>query len=199
MKNDISTLNFNKVYSYANYLTWRFEEKLELIKGRLFKMSPAPSMQHQRVVSKLLVEIGSYLKHKKCQIFTAPFDVRLPLNGERKDEDVYTVVQPDICIICDLSKLENRGCLGAPDMIIEILSPSNANTDVKDKFEVYRQTGVREYWIAHPLEGLINVFILDENGKYQLDKIYTKEDKLSLHILPDCEIDLTEVFEDITT
>lgn len=192
---DFSTLDLNKIYTYANYLTWQFAESIELIKGKIVKMSPAPSLGHQEIVGNIHGLIWNYLRKQKCQVFIAPFDVRLPINGERKDKEIYTVVQPDICIICDPNKLDTRGCLGAPDLIIEVLSPHNAARDVREKYEIYQEAGVKEYWIVYPVESLINVFLLNSKGVFELDKIYTNQDKLSSSILPDYELDLSEVFE----
>lgn len=191
---DFSTLDLNKVYTYANYLTWQFTESIELIKGKIFKMSPAPSLGHQEIVGNIHGLVWHFLRNKKCQVFIAPFDVRLPINGESKDKEIYTVVQPDICVICDQDKLDTRGCLGAPDLIIEVLSPHNAARDVREKYEIYQETGVKEYWIVYPIESLVNVFLRNSKGVFELDKIYTNQDKLSSKILPDYELDLSEVF-----
>src|SRR5712675_987740 len=135
-------------YTYADYLQWKFEERLELIKGKIFKMSPAPAPFHQRVVSNLNGIFYNALKKKNCQIYPAPFDVRLPVKNKKKDNEVTTVVQPDISIICDESKIDARGCCGAPDLVVEILSPGNSEKEVKLKFELYEEAGIKEYWIV---------------------------------------------------
>jgi len=128
-------LAFNN-YSYADYLSWTMDEMVEIIKGKVFKMSPAPKKNHQKISWNLSREIGVHLKNKKYQAFSAPFDVRLPVKS-RKNEDIFTVVQPDICIICDLEKLDDAGCVGAPDIIIEILSKGNNKKELKNKYEVF--------------------------------------------------------------
>jgi Uma2 family endonuclease len=197
MIQDVSALDVNKIYTYADYLTWQIQERVELIKGRIFKMSPAPLRHHQEVSGAFFWEFRSYLRKKTCKVFHAPFDVRLPKRQEQqKDEDIYTVVQPDIVVVCDRSKLDRRGCVGAPDLIVEVLSPSTAAKDVKDKFALYEESGVREYWIAIPSEAILEVFKLDKRGKYRLDRIYTREDTVPVGIFEDFSIDLTEVFEE---
>lgn len=125
-------------YSYADYLTWTWDEMAELIRGKVYKMSPAPGSLHQRISTELLRQIANFLKGKKCNVFSAPFDVRLPdTAAEKANQKITTVVQPDLCVICDPEKIDERGCLGAPDLIIEILSKHTAVKDLRDKFEVY--------------------------------------------------------------
>jgi Uma2 family endonuclease len=194
MLTDISLLDTNKTYTYANYLTWRFQERIELIKGKLFKMAPAPARKHQQSSLELTRQISNFLFKKECKIYTAPFDVRFP-KGEG-DDQVFTVVQPDICVICDKSKLDDRGCVGAPDFIIEILSPATAKKDVKDKFQLYQEYGVREYWIVSPEDKIVDVFLLDDSGKYQLIGKYTEDDLIKVNIFEGLNISLAEVFED---
>ena len=189
---DISQLDLTKSYTIADYLSWQFEEVVELIKGKIYKMSPAPVPSHQRFAGNLFRELSSYLKKKPCKVYFAPFDVYLPIE---KTNGKPTVVQPDICVICDQSKIDNKGCIGAPDMIVEILSPSTAHKDLKEKFDVYESSGVKEYWIVSPGDKIIDVFLL-ENEKYQLKGKYTLGDKIYLYTLPELLIDLDEVFED---
>jgi len=198
MIQDVSVLDVNKFYTYADYLTWQVQERFELIKGRLFKMSPAPLRYHQEISRNLIRLFSGYLYKKPCKVFYAPFDVRLPQpqQGTHKDKEVDTVVQPDIVVVCDPSKLDRRGCVGAPDLIIEILSPSTAAKDVKDKFHLYEEAGVREYWIVIPGEALLEVFILDKQGKYQLGSIYSRDDTVNVGIFDDFSIDLREIFEE---
>ena len=193
----LSALDVNKIYSYADYLTWQVRERLELINGHIFKMSPAPMRYHQELSGALFGEFRTYLKGKPCKVFHAPFDVRLPKSkNDQRDEQVYTVVQPDIVVVCDKAKLDRRGCVGAPDLIIEILSPATAAKDVKEKFQLYEEAGVREYWIVHPQEALVDVFELDTQGKYHLKQIHTRADTVKVGIFEDFAIDLREIFED---
>ena len=165
-------------YTYADYLQWKFEEQMELIRGKIFKMRPAPAPRHQQISISLASEIYNFLKKKSCKVFTAPFDVRLPVRNKKKDNEITTVVQPDICVICDETKIDSRGCLGTPDLLIEILSPGNTEKEVKLKFELYEEAGVKEYWIVYPAEENIAVFILNENGRYDGAKIYAGNDRI---------------------
>lgn len=183
-------------YTYADYLTWNFPELVELIQGKVYKMSPAPTSNHQTVSGQLFLSIGLFLKGKKCKIFSAPFDVRLPDKKGKSDKDIITVVQPDICVICDPSKIDERGCLGAPDWVIEILSKHSSSKDLSEKFEAYEQAGVKEYWVVHPMDQTILVYTLNNDGKYEGNlKPYVRTDKVSPQTLPDLLIDLTEIFE----
>jgi len=193
----LSQLDLNNTYSYADYLTWRFEETVELIKGKIMLMSPAPNFNHQSISKNLLVEIGIYLKGKSCQVFHAPFDVRL--YDRRKsvvaNKEIYTVVQPDLCVICDKHKLDSKGCLGAPDWIIEILSKSTAQKDTQVKYQLYQEAGVKEYWLVYPYEATVSQFVLNEQQEdYQLIHMYSAQDKAVPCLFPDLAIDLSEVF-----
>jgi Uma2 family endonuclease len=181
-------------YTYADYLKWNFEEQVELIRGRIFKMSPAPAPVHQQISIRLSAEIYNFLKRKTCKIFAAPFDVRLPVKNKKKDNEITTVVQPDICVICDESKIDGRGCLGAPDLLIEILSPGNTEKEVKLKFELYEEAGVKEYWVVYPAEQNIAIFILNENGKYDGAKIYAGNDKIKSAAIKGLAIKLDDIF-----
>ena len=189
-------LDLSRRYTFADYLTWIDNQRRELFGGFVRLMSPAPSSFHQSIEGSIFREISWYLKRKKYKIFVAPLDVRLPTDGETADDKLYTVVQPDICIICDLSKIDARGCLGAPDMIVEICSPATAKRDVEEKFQLYQQHGVREYWIVFPELRTINVFLLDASGRYQLAGMFANDSKVRVNILEDLEIDLAEIFEE---
>ncbi len=162
-------LDTNKRYSYADYLTWMDGKRRELYDGIVKLMTPAPSRSHQKISVNFIKYLSIFLEHKQCEVYHAPSDVRLPQNKDKDNETIYTVVQPDIYVICDLSKMDEKGCLGAPDFIIEIVSPESSKRDIKDKFEIYQQHGVREYWVVYPNDENVNVFVLDENGKYQLN------------------------------
>jgi len=193
---DTLNLDLNKRYTYADYLTWMDDKRRELFDGFIKLMTPAPSRKHQRISTNLTSIFWNYLRNKNCEIYHAPSDVRLSKQGATKiDEAIYTVVQPDIYVVCDLSKLDDRGCNGAPDFIIEIVSAKNSRRDIKDKFEIYQEHGVKEYWIVNPNEEYVNVFVLDEAGKYQLKGMYAGDDKIPVSIFDGkLEIDLTEVF-----
>lgn len=185
-------------YTYADYLTWTWSEMTELIQGKIFKMSPAPTSTHQIISGRLFLQIGIFLKGNKCQLFSAPFDVRLPLTPYKKtDREIITVVQPDLCVVCDRSKIDERGCLGPPDWIIEILSRHTSAKDLREKFEVYEEAGVKEYWVVHPQEQTLLVYTLDQNGKFKgLLKPYVRTDQVSPVTLPGLTIDLQQAFAD---
>jgi Uma2 family endonuclease len=163
----IDQLDLSKTYSYADYLLWRFEERLELIKGKIFAMSPAPNRRHQVIAREILFELNLHFKKHECELFFAPFDVRLPIKDAKPtDKKIYNVVQPDLCVICDEAKLDKKGCIGAPDLIIEILSPGNSKKEMLNKFQLYEEAGVKEYWIVEPQNEIVLVYYLNDAGKY---------------------------------
>lgn len=180
-------------YTYADYLQWSDDERWELINGVAYNMTPAPSRRHQKISWELAQQIGAHLRGKKCQAYAAPFDVRLSAPGET-DETTSTVVQPDLVVVCDPAKLDDRGCKGAPDLVIEILSADSAARDMKEKFLLYERTGVSEYWVVHPAERTVMVFRRGSDGMYGRPTNYASEDRVPAGVLPDLEIDLAMVF-----
>jgi len=192
---DTLNLDLSKRYSYADYLTWMDDVRRELFDGVVVELT-TPWTKHTQVSVHLITIIGNYLVGKKIHAYHALFDVRLFQDeGKTRDDQIYTVVQPDLSIITDLSKLDDRGCLGAPDLIIEIVSLKNPKRDLKDKFEIYQEHGVREYWIVNPYDENVTVFILDENSKFQFVGMYAEDDKIPVNIFNgDLKIDLREVF-----
>jgi Uma2 family endonuclease len=171
---------------------------VELIRGKIYKMSPAPGRLHQEISGELFRQLANYLKGKKCKVFSAPFDVRLPLNRGRSDKEIFTVVQPDICVICDETKMDDRGCVGAPDWVIEVLLMNTSSKDLREKFDVYEEAGIKEYWVVHPQEQTLLVYILDDSGKYQgVRKPFIRTDRVASRVLPDLVIDLALVFPPI--
>ena len=189
-------LDLNKRYTYADYLTWLDDKTRELIHGFIHEMSPAPRLTHARVSNNIYRLLDAVIsKYKgKCEVFTVPFDVRFPKQGETADDKIDTVVQPDICVICDSSKLDERGCCGAPDMIVEIISPSTMKKDVTKKFNLYEASGVKEYWVVHPGDKAVTVFILQEDGKYDDGTLYDWEGKVPVHIFDNYSIDWSDIF-----
>jgi Uma2 family endonuclease len=184
------------LYSYADYLTWEFDEMVELIKGKIFKSAAAaPRRIHQKVSGNIFTKLHVFLKNKPCDVFSAPFDVRLPVKSKR-NEDIFTVVQPGICVICDKSKLDDLGCIGAPDMIVEILSPGNNKKDLKNKYEVYEESGVKEYWVIHPNEYSLLIYTLVD-GKYIPSRLFTVGDIVQSKCISGFKLDLDEVFDDL--
>lgn len=188
-----SDLDLNKTYTYADYLTWQFEERVELIKGFIRKMSPTPGRKHQAISLKLSVKLYNYFNNTTCDLYTAPFDVRLPIPSKNKD---ITIVQPDLCVICDKSKLDNQGCNGSPDLIVEIISLNNSKHDVDTKFRLYEEAGVKEYWIVFPEERIINLYYL-ENNKFIGIKPFTEREVLQSIIFEDLKINVSDIFENI--
>lgn len=194
----LSDLDLNKTYTYADYLQWTFEERLELIKGKIFKMTPAPAPMHQKISWNISGELYNYLKGKPCQAFFAPFDVRLPqISPYSFNKDIYTVVQPDISVVCDAEKIDNKGCTGAPDIVIEILSPGNNKKELRNKYEVYEESGVKEYWIVSPQDKTFLQYTLTDAGRYQASRLMTVGDHITTPVLPDFVLDLEVIFENI--
>lgn len=188
----LSQLDPQGLYTYSDYLSWQFQERVELIRGRLFPMSPAPNTLHQRVSRELSLRIFTHFNQSTCQAFSAPFDVRLPVS--LKKGQTTTVVQPDLCVICDPNKIDEQGCDGAPDLIIEILSPGNTRREMREKYQVYEESGVREYWLVHPLDREVRVYILNQDGNYTGLAPVIEDDLLHSTIFPELEIDLKQVF-----
>ena len=180
-------------YTYADYLKWQFEERLELFRGKIFKLS-APNTKHQEVSGNLNTELHNFLKGKECKVFHAPFDVRLPVKNKKRDDEITTVVQPDICVICDQSKLDIRGCCGAPDLVIEILSPGNSKKEIRLKHELYEEAGVKEYWLIYPEEESVAIFLLNDNNKFDGAAIYPGDETILSKAIPGLSINLNEIF-----
>ena len=195
MIQSITQLDPNGSYTYADYLLWQFEERVELLRGRLRQMA-APSRKHQTISMKLTRPLVNAVWGGPCCVFAAPFDVRLTRFSKAQNKEVITVVQPDLCVICDAAKLDDRGCLGAPDLIVEILSPGNSRTEMKDKFEIYQEAGVSEYWIVLPTEKTIQVWKLNDEGFYIGLPPKVEGDILTTPIIANLRIDLVDVFAD---
>jgi Uma2 family endonuclease len=189
----LPAVHYEERFTYADYLIWPDDERWELIDGVAYDMSPAPSTNHQRVSRQLLVQFANFLEQNACEVFQAPFDVRLPESDEADDE-IENVVQPDISVICDPSKLDSKGCKGAPDLIIEILSPSTAKKDRHEKFLLYERHGVKEYWIVHQSEHLVEVFKLNDDGVYDKPDIYAGDDVVPVGLFPGLDVNLGIVF-----
>lgn len=181
-------------YSYADYLTWPEEEKWELLDGIAY-MSAAPSRRHQEVQVELIRQISNYLIDKPCRIYGAPFDVRFAEKDE-DDNKIRDAVQPDISIVCDKSKLDDRGCKGSPDFITEIISPGTASMDYIKKLALYEKNGVKEYWIIHPIDEIVMVYKLNGERKYDRPQIYSKDDDVKIGIFEDLVINLNKVFQE---
>lgn len=181
-------------YTYADYLTWKFEERLELFKGKIFKMA-GPNTRHQRVGGKLYLRIGNYLEKKTCMVFIAPYDVRLPVQNRKKDNEITTVVQPDLGIVCDPAKIDDKGVLGAPDFVVEILSPGNSRKEIKLKHELYEEAGVGEYWVVNAEEQNIISYRFNDEGKLALHSVLTPGDVVTLRAVPGLQIAIADIFD----
>lgn len=181
-------------YTYKDYLTWDEEERWELLDGIPYNMSPAPSRKHQECVGELYRHFANYLEGKKCQAFIAPFEVCLLLNNQSSNEEIENVVQPDVLIVCNEKKLNDRGCKGSPDLVVEVLSPATAKKDRNEKLKLYEQAGIKEYWIVDPIHETIEVFAL-QNGKYGHAETYSNIDELQVGIFEDLMIDLKNIFK----
>jgi Uma2 family endonuclease len=180
-------------FSYADYLSWPDDERWEIINGVAYDMSPAPAREHQRMSAIIFAKIYNFLSGKECEVYFAPFDVRLAETKDETDEELKTVVQPDIVVICDQNKLDKRGCLGAPDITVEILSPSTSYKDQTEKLLLYEKHGVKEYWIVNPDAKYVMVYCL-EGVKYGKPEYLTENDILESRALEGLKIDLSEVW-----
>ncbi len=192
----LADLDVNKVYTYADYFKWKFEERVELIKGKIFKISPAANRKHQKIVGKIHIRLGIFLENKKCEVYVAPFDVRLPIKS-KDDKDIITVLQPDVCVVCDQSKLDDQGCIGAPDIVVEVLSPGNNAKELKNKYEVYEQSGVKEYWVVSPQDETVLIHLL-EGGQFKLLPVKVAGDVVTSPILPGFAMDVKDLFKSIS-
>ncbi len=188
-----SELDLCKNYFYHDYYRWDFDERVELIKGKVFVINPVNTI-HQRVSACLSGQLYNYLKYSGIEAFAAPFDVRLQRKSNEKE--IYTVVQPDICVICDPSKIDEKGCLGALDIVVEILSKGNNKKELKNKYEVYEEAGVTEYWIIHPEEKTFLKYTLDNAGKYQPSHLLTLGDDVTNPVLSGFVLSLEDMFSE---
>ena len=178
-------------YTFADALTWGEDERIEIIDGEAYMMAP-PLRVHQKILRALFMQIANFLDGKQCEVYPAPFAVRLfEENGDRP-EDVDTMVEPDITVVCDPDKLDKYGCKGAPDMVIEILSPSTRRHDLAVKYRLYQRAGVREYWIVDPDRKTVQVSKL-EDGLYNAADVYTSG-AVPVGLWEDFSIDLSQVF-----
>lgn len=196
MITSLDQLDLKKRYTYGDYILWQFKERVELLKGYLFPMA-TPNVQHQRMAVMFTIKIGNFLENTNYLLFPAPFDVRLPLPAHKiKGDKIDTVVQPDLCVVCDENKLDKQGCVGAPDLIIEILSPGNSKKEMKDKFELYEEAGVLEYWVIDPEHKVVHAYQLSRDTEKFTAVIpaLTDEDTLTSIVLEGLQIPLAAIF-----
>ncbi|HET9502266.1 MAG TPA: Uma2 family endonuclease [Hymenobacter sp.] len=188
-----SQLDLTKTYTYADYLTWKFDEFVELIKGKVMLPMAGPNRRHQQLSNRLERPIANFLYGSSCEMYHAPFDVRLATAGANGNAQIRTVVQPDICVVCDQNKLDDQGCIGAPDWIIEIVSPGNTARDTKIKFDLYEENEVQEYWIVYPGHKTVSAFVL-EDGQYKIAGEYIEPGPMPVATLPGLSLEWAEVF-----
>lgn len=182
-------------YTFADVLAWDEEERVELINGEAFLLA-APSRIHQKISFEMGRQIGNYLEGKKCEVYLAPFSVRLFEKDGEAPDNVNTIVEPDISVVCDRSKLDTHGCKGAPDLVVEILSPATQRRDRLVKLNLYQRAGVREYWIVNPEDQTVQVMLLDGDGMLRLHEIYDRRDVAKVNVLEGCFIELGKVFQE---
>ncbi|GHV57029.1 hypothetical protein FACS1894216_21370 [Synergistales bacterium] len=185
-------------YTYGDYKAWDDGERWELIDGEAFCMSPAPRPIHQLLLGALYNELANHFKGKKCKVYPAPCDVLLPRVNEGED-DIIDVVQPDIIIVCDRSKIRPRNIIGAPDAVFEILSPSTSSRDMGIKLELYGRSGVREYFVADPYGESVTVFGENNDGRFSKKNIYSASDVLKSGTFTELEIPLAPIFEELAS
>lgn len=191
---------YDGYFTYADYLNWPENERWEIIEGKaypwneVYHMSPAPSPIHQEISLHLVRQFANFLENKECKVYYAPFDVRF-IQENQEEGEIDSVVQPDIAVICDKSKIDDKGCLGAPDLIVEILSPATAQKDMTIKFDLYEKNRVQEYWVVHPEEKYIEIFTSEEgqkeSGKYGKAKRFFSGEKFFVPVFPEFEMDLS--------
>jgi Uma2 family endonuclease len=192
---NINQLNLKGTYSYADYLLWQFSERVEIIKGKVFKMSPAPSSSHQDISMNLTRILDKVFYKTSCKLYVAPFDVRLINFKESNQENkIFSVVQPDLCVICDRSKIDTKGCLGSPDLIVEILSMGNSKKEMDIKFDLYQENKVLEYWIVDPFQKTVLIYVL-ENERYIGLKPFLIDSKIKSPTFPKLNFSVKKVFE----
>ena len=188
----MTALPQEKRYTYGDLTEWDDGARYELYDGVPVAMS-SPSLTHQRILREFFGQLYHFLLGKPCEVFSAPFDVRLFDTGEDRPEDSENVLQPDLLVVCDRERLDERGLRGAPTLAIEILSPSTLRNDRLVKFHMYERAGVPEYWIADPERGMVTVHVLDE-GNYPSGAVYLRDAAVPVTVLPGCVIDLNRVF-----
>jgi len=192
----LSKLKNEDSFTYADYMTWNDDQRWELINGEAFCMSPGPNRLHQKWLGELHRQMANYLEDKHCEVYLAPFDVRLPDYDKASDEEIITVVQPDILVVCDRNKLDDRGVKGAPDLVVEIISPSTAKRDITTKYELYQRHGVKEYWLMYPNDRTLLVYHLSDDGRYGLPEVFGEGDTVQVPLLGDLVIDMGKVFRE---
>lgn len=182
-------------FTYRDYRQWPDDERWELIDGTAYQMS-GPSTNHQGVQRELFGRLYLFLKGKECQLYAAPLDVFFPRVNEQDEDDVDTVVQPDLLVVCDPGKVRSRGIWGAPDLVVEILSPSTARKDLHEKYQLYERAGVKEYWVVDPVGRWVQQYVLSPAGTFGIEITFEQKGILVSSVLPGLELDVTQLFRD---
>ena len=188
-------VDYAKIYTYGDYLKFEIDEMVEIIRGKILRMSPAPRTKHQGISSNLHFRLRQLLENKICKVFHAPVDIVLPIANKKRKKST-TVVQPDICVICDPTIIEETAVFGVPDFVIEIVAGKDVKRDTQHKFSVYEEAGVGEYWIVFGEMRFVEVFIL-ENGKYQRLNAFSEDDIIPVKTLPGLSISIDDIFEGV--
>lgn len=191
---DIKALDLSKRYSYADYLLWRFKERVELFKGKVFEMSPEPSTSHQRTSMKIYDLLKAFYQNHDCELFVAPFDVELFSKNDTKS----SVVQSDLCVICDPNKIDERGCHGAPDLVVEILSKGNSRKEIQHKYDLYEEASGREYWIVDYMRRTVLIQVLNKKGVFQSQRLLAEGDRVTSFIFPEFSCPVEDIFKGVT-
>ncbi len=183
----------DELFSYRDYLQWPEDERWELINGIAYNMSPAPNRMHQLISGNLSFQIRKFLESKQCQVYCAPFDVLFP-KDEEDEGDINTVIQPDIVVYCDISRLTEKGATGAPDFVVEILSPSTSRRDQSVKFDLYAANGVKEYWIVDPAGQWVNQYLLTKKGNFDNGNLFVNTGLVKSSTLKGFELEIEMIF-----
>jgi Uma2 family endonuclease len=178
-KTGLPAKKLDQVYTYKDYASWPNDERWELIDGVAWNMSPAPVRRHQKILGNLYMTFREYFEEKPCEVYLAPFDVFFPSGKDEEMNDVTTVVQPDLSVICDREKLVDKGCFGPPDLVVEILSPYTSKKDLNEKFRLFERSGVYEYWVIDPGNKYIRAFKLQQSGEYDPGEVFEAGDTAS--------------------
>ena len=180
-------------YSYRDYLSWPEGERWELVDGVAYAMAPAPYRGHQEIVGELYRQFANYLLDRPCRVYAAPFDVKFNADA---DDNAPTVLEPDLVVCCDPNKLTPQGIHGAPELVVEVLSPASAIADRKRKFAVYERSGVEEYWIVDGAGTIVEVYRLDDRARYRRVGAFGPDESITPGRFPDLSVDLPLVFRD---
>lgn len=190
-------IKMERRFTYRDYLLWPEDERWELIGGVAYNMLAAPNRRHQAIVGLVYFRLRSFLDGRPCKVYVSPFDVLLPELGEDEDGEVSNVVEPDVVVFCDTAKLRDYGARGAPDLAVEVLSPSTHVKDLREKFDLYERMGVREYWIIDPAGQSIHLFVRSEDGHYgraELREPRFRKEAIASTVLAGFSLDPGEVF-----